>query len=135
MLTSQHLSPDIPLKFNLRIGDNLKPTTSHNAIVNSSSKWRWLKVDAKSHLCKSWFFSNKRNDINHLLTIIFEVKPWILLLESTELCQLCVMTVYPEHEIEVDFQIKNKTLKVRQSPSDQSTSTIFFKYSINNIPK
>lgn len=59
----------------------------------------------------TWFFVNKRNDVNHLLNIIFEVKPWILLLESTELCQLCVMTVYPEHEIEVDFQIKNKTLK------------------------
>lgn len=33
------------------------------------------------------------------------------LFENTELCQACVMTVYTEHKIEVDFQIKNKTLK------------------------
>lgn len=56
VLISKHLSPDIPLKINLKIWNNLKPTTSHNAIVNSSSKMRWLKVEAKSHLCISWCF-------------------------------------------------------------------------------
>lgn len=49
--------------------------------------------------------------MNNLLEIIFEVQHWLLLLESAELYQPCVMTVYPEHKTEVDFQIKNKTLK------------------------
>lgn len=64
--------------------------------------------------------------MNNLLEITFEVKPWILLLESTELCQPCVMTVYPEHKIEVDFQIKNKTLKYVNPHVIKAHKLIFF---------
>lgn len=64
--------------------------------------------------------------MNNLLEITFEVKPWILLLESTELCQACLMTVYPEHKIEVDFQIKNKTLKYVNPHLIKAHKLIFF---------
>lgn len=73
--------------------------------------------------------------MNNLLKIIFEVKPWILLLESTELCQPCVITVYPEPKVEVDFQIKNKTLKYVNPHLIKAHKLIFFKCFINNIPK
>ena len=73
--------------------------------------------------------------MNNLLEIIFEVKPWILLLEYTELCQPCVMTVCPEHKIEVDFQIKNKTLKYGNPHLIKAHKLVFFKRFINNIPK
>lgn len=72
--------------------------------------------------------------MNNLLKIIFEVKTWILLLESTESCQPWVMTVYPEHKIEVDFQIKNKTLKYVNPHLIKAHKLIFFRCFINNVP-
>ena len=72
-------------------------------------------------------FNNERNNINNLLKIIFEVEiHQILLLECTELCQPCIMTVYPEHKIEVDFQIKIKTLKYVNPHLIKAQKLLFF---------
>lgn len=45
------------------------------------------------------------------------------------------MTVYPEHKIEVDFQIKNKTLKYVNPHLIKAYKLNFSKGFINNIPK
>lgn len=45
------------------------------------------------------------------------------------------MIVYSEHKTEVDFQIKNKTLKYINPHLTKAHKLIFFKYFINNIPK
>lgn len=45
------------------------------------------------------------------------------------------MTVYPEYKIEVDFQIKNKTLKYVNPHLIKAHKLIFFfRCFINNVP-
>lgn len=73
--------------------------------------------------------------MRNLLEIVPQVKPWILPLANTELCQLCVMTVYPEHKIEVDFQIKNKTLKYANPHPIKAQKPIFSSASLTIYPK
>lgn len=131
---SRYLLPDLLLKINSTIWNRLTLHTSHSAQVNTQSKWRLLKIEAKIHACKPWFL-NKRNNMRNLLEIVLEVKPWIPLLASTELCQPWVMTVYPEHKTEVDFQIKNKTLKYVNPHLIKAHKLIFSSASLTIYPR
>lgn len=73
-LTSKYPPAGIPLKTNSKIRNNLKLNTSHNAEVNSLSKWG-LRLRQKSIHANPDFFLNKKDNVNNLLEIIFEDKP------------------------------------------------------------